>query len=57
MSYWLVLWRTQMSTFSKVKLGAVVLCAVVVLLKVALFPASLFAAFATMATLITIAAE
>jgi hypothetical protein len=29
----------------------------VILLKVALFPASLFAALATMATLITIAAE
>jgi hypothetical protein len=57
MSYWLFNGGHQVSTFSKVRLGAVVLCAMVILLKVALFPASLFAALATMATLITIAAE
>ena len=46
-----------MSTFGKIKLTAVALCATIVLLKVALFPASVFAAFAALATLITIAAE
>ena len=45
------------STFSKVKFGCVALCAAVILVKVALFPASVFAAFAALATLITIAAE
>ena len=46
-----------MSTFSKAKFGFLALCGAIILLKVALFPASIFAAFAALATLITIAAE
>ena len=46
-----------MSTFGKIKLSAVILCGAIILLKAALFPASVFAAFAALATLITIAAE
>jgi hypothetical protein len=57
MSYWLFNGGHQVSTFSKVKFGCLALCAAVILVKVTLFPASVFAAFAALATLITIAAE